>query len=827
MTAIAHELRVAARSLARTPGFTIVAVLTLALGIGANTAIFSAVDGVLLRPAPVAELERLVMVWETDRDTGTTREPASVPDYLDFIERSRSFDALAGVTAGDVTVISPGGEPQRLAALRASRTFLPMLGIQAIAGRGFTEEEDRPGGPRAALISEGLWRRAFARGPQAIGGTLRIDERPATIVGVVPDVADFGILQVLSSAAYARGFADRGGATDVDVWLPLQPDPREMPRDTHPLFVVGRLARGRTAATAQQEMAGIAADLERMHPANAARGVNVEALADVVFGPVRPALYVLLGSVGLVLLITCVNVANLLLARGASRAHEVAVRTALGAGVRRLARQFVMESVVLTSAAAIAGIALAYAGLRAILALAPADIPRLDAVTIDVRVLGGAAVLSLAVAAVFGLIPLLQARSVDVQTTLKAAGGAHGSGGRERRRLRAALVVAELALASVLVVGAVLLVRSFWQLQRVDPGFSATGVLKAEYSLPALRYPVDFRRWPDFKEIHAFTGALLERAAALPGVRSAAIAGNHPLDPGFTNSFTVVGREAEARSWPEISVRRVTPGYFRTVGLALARGRLLAEGDTTMAPPVAVINQAAAERFFEGREAVGARIAFWGSARTIVGIIGNEKFQGLGEASPIAVYVPLAQAPSANGAGVVLVRTDGDPMALASPLRRAVAEVDPALAVFGVEPLQNTVARSVSRQRFTMLLLGLFAGVALLLAAIGIHGVLSYGVTQRTREIGIRMALGERPRSVLKLVVGEALALAGLGLMLGLAGAVALTRALEALLFGVTATDPLTFAAVPLFLVCVALLAAYAPARRALRIDPAVALHTD
>jgi predicted permease len=667
----------------------------------------------------------------------------------------------------------------------------------------------------------------FGRDPAAIGATIRIDDLPRTVVGIVPDVADFGILQVLSAAAYARGFADRGERGRVQVWMPLEPSANQLPRTTHPLFVVGRLAPGRTVSSAQEELAGIAADLERTYRDNAARGVHVEALSEVVFGPVRPAFLVLLGAVGLVLLITCVNVANLLLARGSGRVREIAVRSALGAGSGALARQFLVESAVLTSAATAVGIAVAFAGLRAIVAIAPADIPRLDGVQLDLRVLAVAVAVAVAVTVVFGIIPLVQARRIDVLGALRGSGGPQGSAGPGRSRLRRVLVVAEFALASLLVVGAGLLVRSFWQLQQVDPGFRTSGVLKAEYQLPSTRYPADFRQWPNFTEMHAFTTAVLQRAEALAGVESAAIAGAHPLDPGFTNSFVVVGREAEARQWPEISVRRVTPGYFQTVDLKLVRGRLLRDGDTTAGPPVLLINQAAADRFFTGREPLGAQIAFWGAARTIVGIVADEKFQGLAAAAPIAVYAPLAQVPSANGAGVLLLKSRGDPAPLAQAARRIVSEVDPEVAVFGVEPLQNTVARSVSRQRFTMLLLGLFAGLSLFLAAIGIHGVLSYGVAERAREIAIRMALGERPRRVRALVVREALVLGVAGLLTGLAGAYALTRVLDALLFGVTRTDPLAFAAVPFVLLLVSLAASYAPARRATRVDPVSALKAE
>ncbi len=819
-----HDLGLAFRALRRSPGFAGVAILTLALGIGANTAIFSVVDGVLLRRAPVDDLERLVVVWETDRNSHTIREPASVPDYLDFVARSRTVGPLAAVMSDEVNLTPPAGEPVRLAALRITHGLLPMLGIRPIAGRSFTEDEDRARGPAVAMISESLWERSFGRDPGVLGRTLRLDEQPYSIVSVAPEVADFGVLQILSGAAYSRGFADRGDRVRVDVWLPLQPDPESSPRSTHPIFVLGRLAPGAGLGAAQQELSAISADLERAYPENAARGVFIEPLGAVVFGPVRPALLVLLGAVGLVALVACVNVASLLLARGAARAREVAVRTALGAGGGHLARQFFAESAVLTLVAAAAGVAFAYGGLRALLAIAPPDVPRLSAVAIDLRVLAATLGLASVVALAFGLVPTLQARGVDVQTTLKSEGAGAPGLWRARGRLRSALVVAELALAVVLVVGAGLLIKSFWRLQQVDPGFRPTGVLKAEYQLPASRYPVDFRVWPDFKEMHAFTSRLLSRAATLPGVEEVGIAGNHPLDPGFTNSFTVVGREAEARTWPEISVRRVSPGYFRTVGLALQRGRLVGEMDVTAGQPVALVNEAAAHRFFGDRDPLGERIAFWGAARTIVGIVANEKFQGLSETAPIAVYVPIAQAPSASGAGVLLVRASVDAEALASAVRGAIRDVDPALAVFGVEALDSTVARSISQRRFTMLLVGLFAAVALVLAAVGVHGVLSYTVAQRTREIGIRMALGARPGRVVGLVVGQGLVLALVGLALGFAGAVGLTRALERLLFGVTPTDPATYLAVGGFLALVALGASYIPARRAANVDPLVAL---
>ncbi len=470
------------------------------------------------------------------------------------------------------------------------------------------------------------------------------------------------------------------------------------------------------------------------------------------------------------------------------------------------------------------GAAVAVLALRGLVGLAPADVPRIADAAVDLRVLAIMLTVSLLAGTVFGLVPLLQAFQFDLQGNLKE-GGYGGSDGKERGRLRSALVVAESALAVMLVIGASLLIRSFWRLQQVDPGFKAAGILKGEYQLPQARYPIDFSKWPRFNEVHAFADGVLRRASVLPGVESAAIAGHHPLDPGFTNSFVVVGREAEARTWPEISIRRVSDSYFRTVSLPLVRGRLLQTSDTTDSQPVIVINEAAAQRFFASQDPLGKQIAFWGARRTIVGIVGNERFHGIAEAPPLAVYAPHTQAPSANG--VILLRTSGDPASLASSLRSVIREQDSALAVFGLEPLTQTVSRSVSERRFTMLVLGLLAGVALLLAAIGIHGVLSYAVEQRRREIGIRMALGAQPGRVLRLIVGQGVGLAAAGAVLGLGGAWLLTRAMNSLLFDVTPTDPLTFVAVPAVIATVALIASYIPARRAMRLDPVSALRAE
>ncbi|MBV9774322.1 MAG: ABC transporter permease, partial [Gemmatimonadetes bacterium] len=813
LDSLRQDLRFALRSLAKSPGFTAVGLLTLALGIGANTAIFSVVDGVLLRPPPVADPDRLVMLWETDRNSGTSREPASVPDYLDFRRKGAPFAALAAFTGQELNFTPDDGEPVRLAALAASHELQPMVGIRPLFGRSFTAAEDRPGGPHVAMISEGVWRRVFAGAPDVLGRSIRLDGVPHTVVGVLPASADFGTLQVLSAADYGRAFAERGERVRVDVWVPLQPDPKSTPRDTHPIFVLGRLAPGATPASAQQEMGSFAAALEAAYPENAGRGVHVEPFQEVVLGPVRPALLVLFGAVGLVLLIACANVMNLLLARGAARRHEIAVRAAMGAGRGRLARQFVVESLVLTLAAAGLGVLVARLGLGSLLALAPSDIARLDTVEVDGRVLAATLAISLLVGVGFGTVPVFQAWRVDLLPTLRGEAGRGASAGRERRRFRGALVSGEMALAVVLLVGAGLLIKSFRELLRVDPGFRTERVLKAEYELPSDRYPADFATWPRWKEIRRFDDELLRRAAALPGVEAAALAGAHPLNAGFTNSFQVVGREAEARGWPEIGTRQVTPGYFRAMGVPLLRGRALRASDDAAAPRAVVINQAAARRFFAGREPLGEQVVLWGQRWTIVGVVGNERFHGLAASAPPAVYQSLLQAPMSGG--VLLLRTRGDPRALAPAVRAAIREIDPALAAFGVEPLDRTLARTLGQRRFTTLLLGAFAAVALLLAVVGVHGILHYEVAQQTREIGIRMALGAEPGRVLRWVMEQGLVLAAVGAGVGILGALGLTRVLSSLLYGVSPTDPAIFAAVVGVLVAVALLASWLPARRA------------
>jgi putative ABC transport system permease protein len=815
-----HDLRYALRSLRRNPGFAVVAIATLALGIGANTAIFSVVDSILLRPAPFHDIGRLMMAWETDRRSGTTHEPASSPDFDDFRARVTQFAPLGAVAPAEVGLTPATADPRRLAALFVTHDFLQMVGVTPVVGRAFRVEESRRGVPPVAIISEDLWEELFARHPGAVGRTIRLDDIESTIVGVLPRGADFGTLQILSAADYSRGFAERGGRTRVDVWFPLRPNPT-FQRENHGMFVIGRLGPGASVASAQQEMSAIAADLERAYPVNGGRGAFVEPLERVVFGPVRPALYVLFAAVTLVLLIACINVANLLLVRASNRIREVTVRAALGAGRARLARQFFVEGAVLALAGVVIGIPLAYGALDLLVRLAPATLPRVDLVAVDGRVLGVTLGASVVAALVFGALPLMHIGGDQFAQRLHGAAGSRTLAGGGAARFRSTLVVGELAMAAMLMIGAALLIRTLWSLQQVDPGFTAAGVLKAEFQLPFRRYPQNFRTFPNWPERVRFADELTSAVGRLPGVQSVALAAANPLDAGFTSAIRVVGREADGRNWPEPSIRAVSPSYFGTMRLPLLTGRSFGAADDARAEPVVLINSAARQRFFGGAAAIGQLVQLWGGRRKVIGVVANERFKGLTEAAPPAVYLPLSQAPMASA---VLVRTDGNPSLLAPGVRRVLREIDPQLALFGVEPLTETLGNSQAQRRFTMILLVAFAAVALLLAAIGVHGVLSYSVAQRTREIGIRAALGADVGQIRGLVVSQGARLAVFGIALGFIGALGLTRLLTTLLFGVGARDPLTFASVTIVLGLVALAAVWLPARRATRVDPMVAL---
>lgn len=807
------DLRHAARLFKTQRAMTVAIVASLAVGIGLTAAVFSVVDVVLLRPAPVADIDGLAVAWETDRTSGTTREPASVPDFLDYRQQTRGFERLGGLIAREVNFAPSSGDPIRLAALAVSHDLLPLLGVKPIAGESLRAEDDEPGAPVRALISHGLWTRVFGRHMSIVGQTIQIDDRPVTVAGVMPEGADFGVLQMLRAAAYSRSFADRGEAVRVDVWLPLQPNAATSPRSTHPLFMLGRLAPDTSIQLAREEMTRLAADLERRYPDdNTGRGVFVEPLGAIVLGPSRPALLALQGAAALVLLVAVVNVANLLMARGTTRRREMAVRGALGASGRQLVRLLLTESLALAAAGGTLGVVFAVGLVAWCRAAGPASIPRLAEASVDLRVIGVTAFIAVASALAFGLFPAVLAMRASPSEALTAAPDRGATDSRGRGRLRSALVIGEVALAVTLVSSAGLLIKSFWLLQQVDPGFSAAGVTKAEFQLPVSRYPMDFSRWPRLTEIHGFHARLLEQARTLPGASGVAVAGEHPLAPGFTNSFSIVGRPNE--SHPEITVRRVTPEYFDVVGLPLRSGRLLSSSDTTDAAAVALVNEVAAARLFPAGNAIGQSISMWGAARRIVGIVANEHFRGLDAGAVPGLYLPTSQAPS--GVGVLLVRhSSGTAPRPASELRSVFREIDPALAVFGIEPLTNTVSRSVAERAFTMALLTGFAGVALVLAAIGIHGVQHYRVAQRRREIAIRLALGADPGRLRRRVVTQGLVLTGSGLVFGAAGSLVLGRVLESLLYSVSPADPAVLAGVTVLLAGVATIASYLPARKA------------
>lgn len=816
-----RDITYGARQLRHSPAFTAAAVVTLALGIGASTALYSVFDGVLRRPIPFAAPDRLVMVWETDRTSGTTREPGSWPDYLDIAAGARTLRGVAALTGLDVSFVPAKGEPQRLPAVGVTHTFFPLVGVRAIAGRTIVPDDDVPGAAPVVVLGERFWRARFNADRGIIGQVVRLDDTPRTVVGVVGGDADFGLDQVHARAAYHAPYSAAG---DVAVWIPLQASESTFPRDTHPFFLLARLADGATREAAADDVAAIARRLEAAYRSNRGRGVFLEPFEDVVFAPVRPVFLLLLAAVVLVLVVTCVNVANLLLARGGVRSREVAVRAALGASPRRLGRQFLVESLLLSLVGGTLGTAVAWGALRALRPFVPPATPRASDIQLDLPVLLAAFITSLIVGVAFGLLPIAQALRVNVNGTLKGEGRG-GTSGVRRRQLREVLVVGEIALSVMLVVGAGLLVRSVWSVLRVDAGFSAEGVLKAEWTLPEARYPRDYRRFPDWPATQRFADQVLQRVRALPGVQSAAIASAHPLDAGFTNSFVVVGREGEARDWPEIAVRQVSPSYRETLRGRLVRGRDLGEGDVASAPLVAVINQAAVDRYFAGREPLGAEIKFWGIARRIVGVVGDERVRGPTEPAPPAMYIPIAQAPTASGA--LLVRTTRPLADVGVEVQQAVWAVDPQLAVHGVEPLEETMLHALGSRRFATVVLSAFAALTLALALVGIHGVLSYATSQRSREIGIRLALGATRREAAGLVVRGGARLAAVGTAIGLVGAALASRLLMGLLFGVTRSDPVTYIAVAATVVAAALAATAIPAFRAAHVVPTEALRLE
>jgi putative ABC transport system permease protein len=825
MTLLLHNLRFAVRTLLRAPGFTVVALLTLALGIGANTAIFSVVNGVLLRPLPYPQPERLVQLERGFKDGRSTS--VSIPKFVFW--RQHGGAVFSGVTAYEVVSsgfnLAGDGPPERINGSRVSRDFFPVFGRQPEIGRGFLPEEDRPGAPKVVVLSHELWARRFGADRGLVGRAVVLNGEPYTVVGIMP-----------------AGFHFPSAA---DLWAPVDIDPASRETANY-LEVTARLKPGVSRQQAAAVLGVVARQYRALRPDDMDETETglVVPLRDRLYGELRPALLVLLGAVACVLGIACVNVANLQLARGAARRREVAVRTALGAGAGRIFGQLLIESLVLAVAGGLAGLLLGFWILKPLVALSPMDtlgIPGsggLPPIGIDGTVLAFTFGLSLLAGLLFGLVPAVQTARANLREPLQE-NSTRSTGGARGALARRLLVVSEVALALVLITGATLLVRSFSGLTHTDPGFQPDGVLTVKLSLPAARYA-------DPGALERFSRAVTERIGSVPGVRQAAIVSTLPLEPGPDLPFAIMGKWPGGDSQEGVGsaqYRVSTAGYFQVLGIPLARGRYLDAGDRPGGELVAVINETAARRYFPKQDPVGQRIHVGlpmtseladPAPRRIVGVVKDVRETGLDEAAPPILYVPLGQIPPAVAALLVrlipvslVVKTDGSPASLTRQISREVWAVDPQQPISASMPMTAVVERSLGSRRFSTVLLGSLALLALALSSVGIYGVLSYLVGQRTREIGVRMALGATGRHVLKMVVGQGLTPVLFGVAAGLAGAFGLTRLLSSLLVGVSATDPTTFVLAPAVLTAVALLASAIPARRASRLDPLVALRAE
>ncbi|HEV8337701.1 MAG TPA: ABC transporter permease [Candidatus Polarisedimenticolia bacterium] len=796
MGILIQDVRHGIRVLSQSPGLSLVMILTLALGIGATTAIFSVVHAVLLNPLPYPEPERLVLLW--DVQPGLAQAPASYPEFLDWRERSRSFQEVTARFDASVT-LTGGGRPEKLNAMAISANLLPALGVKPLLGRGFRPDEELSAAEPVVLISDRLWHRRFGGDPKILGRTVILDARPQTIVGVLPEFR-------------------YGGPRDL--WMPLRLDTERAPRGLHFIVVMGRLRPGKTLAAARQEMEGIASQLRRDGVTN--HGILLVGLKEQVVGRVRPTLLILFGAVGLVLLIACSNVANLLLARSTARQKEIAIRQALGAGRIRLMRQFLTEGALVAAAGGGLGLLLAWWGMDGLIAAGQsAGLPRMSEIAVDPAVLAFTAAASLLTGLLCGLFPAWQNSRQAPGQTLRE-GGRRSGAGTGRGRLRSLLVVSEVALSIVLLVGAGLLIHSFVKVLAVPKGFDPSGVVTAEIDLPPGKYAEPARQAAFFQD-------LLQRVRPLPGVRAAAVVSHLPLSGQDTNGGILIeGRAVPTGEEPLVELRIASPDYFRAMGIPVLRGRAFTEADDAQAPAVAVINQAMARRLFPGQDPMGKRIDMQWLGKgwqEVVGVVGDVKHDSLDAPTLAEAYAPLAQRP--NPSMNLVVRAASSPVALAAALRERVSAVDPDQPVSEIRTLDRVVADSTVDRRFSTILFGGFAGVALFLATLGLYGVIAYSVTQRTHEIGVRMALGARRSDVLRLVVGQGLRLVAAGVGLGLAAALPLAGLLSGLLFGVPARDPMTFGGVPILLAAVAWIACYLPARRATKVDPIIALRVE
>src|SRR6266545_628102 len=784
MQTLWQDLRYGARMLMKKPGFTLIAVMTLSLGIGANTAIFSVVHAALLRPLPYEEPDRLVMIWERNLSRGLEQSQASPVTYCDWREQKHLFDKIAGWWYPQVNLTDTGVEPQRVRAIDVTDGFFDVLGARPIIGRGFQPGEDRPGGERLAVIGHELWRSRYNSDPNILGKAVALDGRSYSVIGVM-----------------SPGF-NYPNATEV--WCTLGWEPRQHSRNARFFEVVARLKPGVTTRQAQAEMNALSTRIAQENPQS-----NKDS-----------------GAVGLVLLIACGNVANLLLARAGAREKEVAIRLAIGATRGRLLRQLLTESVLLALLGGVIGLLVAAWGADVLLKLNPVEIPRTGNLSVNAPILAFTLGVSLLTGLIFGVVPALSASRSDLNRTLKEGGRDSQTGGG---RIRGALVIAELATAMILLVGAGLLLKSFMRLQRADAGFNPANVLTFNLQLP-------FSSYRDWRQVSELYSALLARLKSLPGAQSADAAGFLPLEGGWPTKFLIQGRPATQGEEPVAQHRPVSEGYFQTMGIPLLRGRRFDERDQADAPGVVIINEALQRRYFPNEDPVGKRVTTLARQygplgrvmpasleMEIVGVVGNEKNSSLSKTAEPAVYFSHRQFSYRSMS--VVVRAQAAPLSLVNAVQNEVWALDRNLPVSNIKTMEQRLGESIAQPRFNALLLGLFAALALLLAAVGVYGVISYTVRQRTHEIGVRMALGASAGDILKMVVGQGLTLTLTGVSLGLLGSFGLTRLISGLLYGVGATDPLTFIAMPALLALAALLACYIPARRATKVDPMVALH--
>jgi putative ABC transport system permease protein len=805
-----QDLRYGARMLLKKPTFVLIAVITLALGIGANTAIFSVVNAVLLRPLPYQEAEQLVMIWQTEnpsRELG----PVAPSNFLDWQAQSRTLEAIAATRHWSFN-LTGRDRPEQLNGAVVSTNLFTVLGVKPILGRAFRPEEGQPGGSRVVILSEGLWQRRFGADPNIIGQDLTLNAERCTVVGVMPEKVRY--------------------PEEVQLWMtprrrvpdfPLNPavDATQI-RGHGYMRVIGRLKPGVTLKDAQAEMDTIARRLAQQYPdTNANGGVLLIPLREQLFGNLPHSLLILFGAIGFVLLIACANVANLLLARAAARQKEMAIRAALGAGRVRLARQLLSESVLLALLGGGVGLLLALWGIGPLVALGPESISTRNDLGVDGRMLTFTLTLSVVTGIIFGLIPAWQASKPNLTESLKE-GDRMGAGDLRNNRVHSLLVITEVALSLVLLIGASLMIKSFWRLQSVNPGFNPEKALTMTLALPASSYSDKFRQAEFFARV-------LKRLDALPAVESVGGISRLPFSGGNSaRNFRIEGRPPTARN-PVANYRVISPGYFRAMGIPLHKGHDFTEKENQYAPGAAIINEAMARRFWPNEDVIGKRFTISGSDGElpceIIGLVGNVRHFGLDIEVAPEMYVSYLQSPWPSM--TIVVRSSADTGSVISAVREAIWAEDKNQPISNVTTMEQRISASTAARRFGMLLLALFAAVALVLAAVGIYGVMSYAVAQRTHEIGVRVALGAQRRDVLRLVVGQGLKLVLLGLGLGLAGALALTRFLKTLLFGVSATDPLTFVGIAVLLALVALLACYIPARRATKVDPLIALRSE